>query len=299
MQLNDYFLHNIHTIFGEAGDQWLASLPQQISQLAEQWQFEFISPVPNLSYGFVAKVKQKSTDNVAILKMTPPSVNLRAEMNWLQAVTLASPKVFCMNAEGTAALMEYIKPGVPLSHTVGSLSDVIATIIIAQTIKKIQKQQNPTTYAFKPLHTLSKDFDLLNKVYDKKLLAKASKYFAELNNETVKPVLLHGDLHHDNILSGQHGWRVIDPHGYIGHPAAEVGALFRNPQNHFPTDLPLEIILRKRVDVLAAELPFPRDVIIAWGFCVTVISLSWTYQDHKLIPPFDAEVAACLANMLP
>jgi streptomycin 6-kinase len=40
---------------------------------------------------------------------------------------------------------------------------------------------------------------------------------------------LHGDLHHDNILSGARGWLVIDPKGVLGDPAFDAANLFYNP----------------------------------------------------------------------
>jgi streptomycin 6-kinase len=41
---------------------------------------------------------------------------------------------------------------------------------------------------------------------------------------------LHGDLHHENIMSSNgRDWRVIDPHGLIGDPAYDVANFFGNP----------------------------------------------------------------------
>ena len=44
------------------------------------------------------------------------------------------------------------------------------------------------------------------------------------------PVVLHGDLHHYNILAATREQSLaIDPQGVIGEPEYEVGALLRNP----------------------------------------------------------------------
>lgn len=45
------------------------------------------------------------------------------------------------------------------------------------------------------------------------------------------PVPLHGDIHHDNVLwePGRAQWVVIDPKGYLGHPAYDFANLFFNP----------------------------------------------------------------------
>jgi hypothetical protein len=52
----------------------------------------------------------------------------------------------------------------------------------------------------------------------------------ELLSSSGKEVLLHGDLHHWNILSSEReGWLAIDPKGLAGEAECETGAFLRNP----------------------------------------------------------------------
>lgn len=44
-----------------------------------------------------------------------------------------------------------------------------------------------------------------------------------------KKGMLHGDLHHTNVLEGQRGWCAIDPLTIYGSPEAEYGQAFCNP----------------------------------------------------------------------
>ena len=60
-------------------------------------------------------------------------------------------------------------------------------------------------------------------------LQKARKLRDQLLQTSEADVLLHGDLHHDNILQNGDDWLVIDPKGVIGEPAYEVAAFIRNP----------------------------------------------------------------------
>lgn len=44
------------------------------------------------------------------------------------------------------------------------------------------------------------------------------------------PVLLHGDIHHGNVLDfGERGWLAIDPWGYVGERAYDYANILRNP----------------------------------------------------------------------
>ena len=61
-------------------------------------------------------------------------------------------------------------------------------------------------------------------------MRKAESLFAGLLASMDAPVVLHGDLHHFNILSAQRQpWLAIDPKVVPGEPAYETGAFIRNP----------------------------------------------------------------------
>jgi streptomycin 6-kinase len=112
-------------------------------------------------------------------------------------------------------------------------------------------------------------------------------------------VVLHGDLHQDNILAAQRmPWLGIDPKGVIGEPAYEVGALLRN---FFPdlwqTENPGEVLAR-RVDVLAEELGFDRERIRGWGIYQAVLSAWWSVEDEgqggqNMLPGSAGDVLHC------
>lgn len=90
-------------------------------------------------------------------------------------------------------------------------------------------------------------------------------------------MLVHGDLHHFNILSAsRRPWVAIDPKGLAAEPAYEVGALLRNPAPERYLDLAVQ---KRRVELLATELGFDRHRIIGWGLGQAVLSAWWIYED--------------------
>ncbi len=113
------------------------------------------------------------------------------------------------------------------------------------------------------------------------LVERAEALFAELLASMAEPVLLHGDLHHDNILSAERqSWLALDPKGVVGEPAYEVGALLRNPMPGIFSVPGLEQVLARRVDQLSDELGFDRQRIWGWGVAQAVLSAWWSYEDH-------------------
>src|SRR5207245_1532988 len=114
------------------------------------------------------------------------------------------------------------------------------------------------------------------------LVEEAERLFAELIPSMAEPpVLLHGDLHHENIVSAERQpWLALDPKGLVGEPAYEVGALLRN-QLPEPLDVPeTSRILARRIDQLSEELGFERSRLRDWGLAQAVLSAWWSYEDH-------------------
>ena len=113
------------------------------------------------------------------------------------------------------------------------------------------------------------------------LVEAAETLFAELIDSMVEPMLLHGDLHHGNILAAERQpWLAIDPKGVVGEPAYEVGILLRNPMPELLAQPQPEHILARRVDQLSEELGFERVRVLRWGLAQAVLAAWWAYEDH-------------------
>jgi len=98
----------------------------------------------------------------------------------------------------------------------------------------------------------------------------------ELTASAPAPTLLHGDLHHDNILAAQRQpWLAIDPKGLIGEPAYETGALLFNPQLQLLHAPDPGRILARRIDQLSEELGLDRARVRGWGLVRAVLAAWW------------------------
>jgi len=87
--------------------------------------------------------------------------------------------------------------------------------------------------------------------------------------------LLHGDLHHANVLfDSRQGWVAIDPWGIMAELEFEVGAALRNPISA-PHLLGDEGTLVRRLDIYTERLKFNRDRALRWAFAATVLAALW------------------------
>jgi streptomycin 6-kinase len=126
---------------------------------------------------------------------------------------------------------------------------------------------------------------------------QAERLFAELLSSAAAQVLLHGDLHHFNILSAERSpWLAIDPKGVIGEPAYEAGALLRNP---FPKLLDLDDpgrLQSRRVSILAEALDLDARRIRGWAVAQAVLAAVWSIEDDESVNDYWVTCADLLAE---
>ena len=97
---------------------------------------------------------------------------------------------------------------------------------------------------------------------------------------TTKKVLLHGDLHHDNILKNGDGWLVIDPNGFIGDPAFEPAAYLCNPIPELLQEDNANEIISNRIKLCSTELKIPEQRIADWLYAKAVLCWAWSLEDN-------------------
>lgn len=284
MQGQKIFAKNIKTVHGAVGEQWLAELSALLEKLAALWDFRLRYPLPDLTYSFVALVEFNQNGKTAILKAAPATGKLGPEIKWLEAFKRDVPAILQHDENYNAFLMEHITPGISVKHLVKQGEDENATRVICQTIKDLHAEQVPRNH-FKSVVDLGEDILSLQGYVDKRLISKAQGLFIDLSADKTTHTLLHGDLHHDNILQSGAGWKVIDPHGYFGDAAAEVGALIYNPLDAFPQDKPLKKIIDRRLKILAEMLPYDAQRMRAWAFCWAMLSAAWDIMGGETTVP--------------
>jgi streptomycin 6-kinase len=183
--------------------------------------------------------------------------------------------------EEGAMLLERATPGDSLAIMSVDGRDDEATVILAEVIRKI----SPRT-PVKPVPTVEDWGEAFerhaageNLQISRDLLAEAHRVYFELCRSQSQPRLLHGDLHHYNVVfDTERGWLAIDPKGVVGELEYEVGALLRNPFDR-PELFTRAWTIEKRVERLAVELNLNVNRTLAWAFAQAVLSAIWAVED--------------------
>jgi streptomycin 6-kinase len=290
------FKTTIESIYGRDGETWLAGLGERIETLAGLWDFRDVRIVPNLTFNFIATVTRKADGQPAVLKICPAGRSLQPEVQWLEHYKNVAANVFAFDQNQDAFLMEYCDPCTSLKDFLDQNGDEAATRQLCQVIKKIQKKQDDES-SFKHLSELIPDLHSLKGIAPQRLYSKALGLFFQLTHDRSGDVLLHGDLHHDNILLHDTGWKVIDPHGYIGDPVAETGVQMYNPVGDLPKGAALATHIDRRIHVLSEELGYDVDRIQAWCFCITMLSAAWNVEDFGSQAERELEIATTIDSL--
>lgn len=209
------------------------------------------------------------------------------------------------NGNGAAKVLAHAAGAILLERATGAGSladmswsgnDAQACRIICHAASRLHLPRNASTPALTPL------------LYWFRCLAPAAKkhvgiltHCAEVANVLLSSpqneVVLHGDLHHGNILDfGTKGWLAIDPKGLVGERGFDYANIFTNPDLADPTK-PVAIEperFAQRVNIVSEIARIERQRLLMWIIAWCGLSSAWFLQegDCATIPLRIAELAS-------
>jgi streptomycin 6-kinase len=294
------FVRRMGEAFGEAGQRWVADLPQVIEAMAEAWGLT-VAPHYELSYNFVAPAITAQGAEV-VLKLGCPRPEFDLEIAALRLYAgHGCARLLAADANRGALLLERLRPG----HTLATLADDDAATRTAAGVMAALWQPPPAEHDFPTTQHWMKGLERLRARYaggagpfPPALVDRAERLSAELHASGAPAVVLHGDLHHYNILRAERApWLAIDPQGVVGEPAFETGALLRNPLPQVYAWPDFEARTARRVAILAECLEVERQRIAAWGVAQAVLSAWWTIEDHGTLDEDVLRLGEVLARL--
>lgn len=284
--MNNDFTNRIISIRGDIGKQWLEELPSLIEFYKSKWELTLLSPFA-LSYNYVIPGKTVHDEAVVLKLSFPNNHEFITEVEALRFYSgNGSIQLIKEDLDNSVILLERAVPGTRIGDIQPDKKQIS---LVSDVIKKIHKtiiQKDASS--FPTLLDWSKAFERYRKNFDVKIgpiparmFEQAEEIFIEYSKNINRNVLLHGDLHNDNILLSDRGWLIIDPKGVIGEQAFDVGTYLRNPYIDLPENSNYKNILKNRIAQFSEELDLEKKKIKNWAFANAVISLLWFLEDEK------------------
>lgn len=280
------FLRYATREFGREAEAWLADLPSILGRCCDKWGLTLGAPAAEIKVNYIAYVALGNGEQ-AVLKVGVPHDDFSAEMEAL-AIYQGRGINRLIDCDKTlnAMLLERLRPGEMLDsvESASERSEIAARIL--QNLHAIPPPLN---------HTLPHFMDWMQSAFaDARNCedpARARGYIEQIERvesmmeilmEPDEPqMLLHGDLHHWNILSdAERGWMAIDPKGVIGASCLDVGRFINNAMGFSATAAQKRAILREAVAIFSAVLGENEERMFAGAFCDKIMGSSWGLK-HK------------------
>ena len=288
---------------GTAGRAWLDRLPDILDACARRWGLTLGAPMVPLSYNYIVPARC-ADGTAAILKVCVPGGEFALQEAALRLFAgEGAARLLACDSGDEVLLVERCEPGTPLrQETIAD--DDRATAIACDVMRRLWRPA-PSDSPFPSMSDWNADLQRLRPHYGggtgpfpAALVEEVETLLAELTSSAPAPILLHGDLHYDNILAARRQpWLAIDPKGLTGEPAYETGVLFYNPYPLLVDAPDSPRILARRMDQLAEELAVDRARVRGWGLVRAVLSAWWHVESTGQVRGAALTCAELLASI--
>jgi streptomycin 6-kinase len=243
---------------------WRANVAELVTDCCLRWDLRAGVPYVPGAAGYVVRV-ERADGTPAVLKVFWPHREAEQEADALERWDGdGAVRMLARDDERSALLLECCEPGSFLS----THDDPLGVLI--ELLPRLWRSGD----GFRPLADEAEwwlEHDLAE-VPDKRLRDAAVHYLRDLVPTQGEQVLLHQDLHGENVLAAQREpWLVIDPKPLAGEREFSVAPIVRSSElGHSKRDA------LYRLDRLCSELDLDRDRALGWTIAQT---MAWSDGD--------------------
>jgi streptomycin 6-kinase len=268
-----------------------------LSRATIRWSLSRATPIADTPTSILYKVEQNGQKSAAVKILKPGAGDAEKRGLDLLAWYCGEGAVTVFDATDDAVFMEWVE-GPTLGEPARNGRDDDATEALGHVVQLLHKPRETTPEKLVPLRQHFESLFTADRSAwpptARDLYARSVGIALGLFDRPAAVVPLHGDLHHDNILSSGRGWLAIDPKGLLGDPAYEVANAFLNPAG--ATKVAADPVrIAHMADSFAARLGFNRKRILAWASAHAALSACWDLEAGRSIAPSLAILPLLLA----
>jgi streptomycin 6-kinase len=254
---------------------WLERVPDLVAECVDEWGLRLGEAYEAGAAGYAVRADLPD-DTPAVLKLIYPHREAEHEAEALRVWDGdGAIRLLAYDESRWAMLLERCEPGTLLAKVDPDLAlDVL--------IRLLPGLWKPVREPFRPLADeaawwidyLPTEWERAGKPFERELLDAAIDRLGALAGSQGEQVLLHQDLHGDNVLAAQREeWLVIDPKPLVGEREFAVAPIVRDPElGHSRRDV------LNRLDRLTSELGLDHDRARGWTIGQTIAwSLDTSY----------------------
>lgn len=278
-------INNIVSRFGKA---FYNKVVNDIEKYALKWALTNFDLIQSYSANLVFRCSSKYYGDVVLKIGDPSSKEILLEYSVLQEYN-GKPfcKVYDADISNRVFFEECVRPGIPLrsENCLNTRLSVFCEVYKGLHRPPVNAEVYPTYQGW-----VSRITDYMSSRQDCRAfylhMAKAEELCATLSASYAGKMLLHGDLHHDNILmSGNGQYTIIDPKGVIGDPIFDVPRFILNEYDEVISP---EFITKINdiVCIFEEQLHIPSDIIKRCLYVETVMATCWSIESGAMPKEF-------------
>lgn len=279
----------LHTYFG--GD-FAEKVKTGLAVYGQRWALRELRFIPYYSVNCLFTAYSATYGDV-VLKLGRPCREMFTECSALREY---SGRRFCRlyeaEPENGVLLLERLLPGTPLRAVPKQEDRLRAFCGVFEGLHRAPQQDiRYPTYGEWVENIACTMRRLPGSLVLSRAMQQAETLCRSLWGRYTRRLLLHGDLHHDNILQCEGGYRIIDPKGVIGDPLFDLPRFLLN-EPYRDAARPVDF-LQAALETLAARLDYPAADIARCFFVDMAMSRCWSVEDGALpeeYPALEAEV---------
>lgn len=262
---------------------WLELLPDQLTELASRWSLTLGPHFPDIAWNYVAPATLADGTR-GVFKL---SRHVNETRNEIAALHLwdgdGAARLLEADPEIGALLTERLEPGTTLSTLVESDDDA-ATLIAAALLRHLWRPL-PERHGLRSLESWTAAYDRNREPlsqgargFPAALFRRADAMRRDLLASTDAQTVLHGDMHHFNVLRAHRAeWLAIDPKGLAGDRCFDICQFLSNP---LPQGVP-PAVSRRRLDIFCDELDLDRRRTRDWCIVHAMLDACWDFEEGR------------------
>lgn len=255
---------------------WLERVPHLLTECAEEWSLRLGQPYLQGAAGYAVRVEGDGGAPL-VLKLIYPHREAEHEAEALRVwCGDGAVELLAYDEERWAMLLERCEPGTLLAHAdPESALDVLVALLPRLWKRADTPFRSLADEAAVWIDELPSEWERAGHPFERELLDDVVAMLRELAGTQGEQVLLHQDLHTDNVLAAEREpWLVIDPKPLVGEREFNVAPIVRD----YVLGHSREDVLR-RLDRLSSELGLDRERALGWTVGQTV---AWMFDNTQL-----------------
>jgi len=256
---------------------WLQDLPSHVAACVKHWSLELNEPYcdSHVSIVFPVNINHRSP---AVLKIQFPHPESVHEADALRCWNgNGAVRLLDENVEHHALLIERCEPGDHLSTIAPEAAlDVFAELLPRLWVDAGEPFVSAGDEAARWAKELPSTWDHAGQPFELDLLDAAIQAIETLVATTGRQVLVHQDLHGDNVLrAAREPWLVIDPKPLVGEREFSLAPIIRSYEFGHSRECVLQ-----RLDTLTSALRLDRERARFWAMAQT---LAWAFEGDRVL----------------